>query len=97
VDPRAGLDDVEKLKFLPHRDLKSDLSVVQPVASRYPGCIIIIIIIIIIIRVFLGSNCVLLSWKQPSRFFLAYRGFLCSMSALQVKILLLLDVLQLLM
>jgi hypothetical protein len=35
VDPRAGLDDVEKRKFYPHRDLNSDPSVVQPVASRY--------------------------------------------------------------
>jgi hypothetical protein len=35
VSPRAGLDDVEKRNFLPHRDSNSDPSVVQPVASRY--------------------------------------------------------------
>jgi hypothetical protein len=35
VDPRAGLDDMEKWKFLPHRDWNSDSSVLQPVASRY--------------------------------------------------------------
>jgi hypothetical protein len=35
VDHRVGLDDVEKRKFLPnHRDLNSNPSVVQPVASR---------------------------------------------------------------
>jgi hypothetical protein len=33
--PRAGLDDVEKRKFLALRDSNSDPSVVQPVASRY--------------------------------------------------------------
>jgi hypothetical protein len=35
VDPRAGLDDVEKRKFLTYRDSNSDPSVVQPVSSRY--------------------------------------------------------------
>jgi hypothetical protein len=35
VEPRAGLDDVEKEKCFPHRDSNSDLSVVQPVASRH--------------------------------------------------------------
>jgi hypothetical protein len=36
VDLRAGLDDLEKTKFLrPYRDSNSDPSVVQPVASRY--------------------------------------------------------------
>jgi hypothetical protein len=35
VDPRAGPDDVEKRKLLPHRDSNSDPSVVYPVASRY--------------------------------------------------------------
>jgi hypothetical protein len=34
VGPRAGLDDVENRKFL-YEDSNSDLSVVQPVASRY--------------------------------------------------------------
>jgi hypothetical protein len=38
VDPRAGVGDMEKWKFLPHRDSNSDLSVVQPVASRYTDC-----------------------------------------------------------
>jgi hypothetical protein len=35
VDPRAGLDDMEKRKFLPYRDSNSDPSIVQPVGSRY--------------------------------------------------------------
>jgi hypothetical protein len=35
VDPRAGLDDVEKRKFLTLPELKLNSSVVQPVASRY--------------------------------------------------------------
>jgi hypothetical protein len=35
LGPRAGLDDVEKRKFLAIRDSNSDTSVVQPVASRY--------------------------------------------------------------
>jgi hypothetical protein len=34
VNPRVGLDDVEKRKFLPLPDSNSDPSVVQPVASR---------------------------------------------------------------
>jgi hypothetical protein len=37
VDPRAGLDDVEKRKFLTLRDSNSDPTAVQPVASRYSG------------------------------------------------------------
>jgi hypothetical protein len=35
VDPKAGLDDVEKKKFLPYRNSNSDPSVVKLVASRY--------------------------------------------------------------
>jgi hypothetical protein len=35
VDLRAGLDDLEKRKFLTAPGLNSDPSVVQPVASRY--------------------------------------------------------------
>jgi hypothetical protein len=35
MDPRAGLDEVEKRKFLHHWDSNSDPLVVQPVASRY--------------------------------------------------------------
>jgi hypothetical protein len=35
VDPGGGLDDMEKRKFLSHRDLNSNTLVVQPVASRY--------------------------------------------------------------
>jgi hypothetical protein len=35
VDPRAGLDDVEKRKCLTHRDSNPDPSVVQPVDSSY--------------------------------------------------------------
>jgi hypothetical protein len=35
VDPRAGLDDVEKRKFLALPGSNSDPSVVHPVASRY--------------------------------------------------------------
>jgi hypothetical protein len=38
VDPRAGLDNMEKRKFLPYRNSNSDLSVVQPVGSRYTDC-----------------------------------------------------------
>jgi hypothetical protein len=34
MDPRAGLDDVEKRNSWPYRDLNSDPSV-QPIASRY--------------------------------------------------------------
>jgi hypothetical protein len=35
VDIRAGLDDLEKRKFLTPPVLELDFSVVQPVASRY--------------------------------------------------------------
>jgi hypothetical protein len=35
VGPRAGLDDVEKKKFLTLLGLDPDSSVVQPVTSRY--------------------------------------------------------------
>jgi hypothetical protein len=35
VDPRAGLDDVEKRKFLTLPELELRPPVVQPVASRY--------------------------------------------------------------
>jgi hypothetical protein len=35
VDPIAGLDDVEKRKFLTLQGLELDPSVVQPVATRY--------------------------------------------------------------
>jgi hypothetical protein len=35
VEPRTGLDDVEKRKFLTLPDSKSDPSVFQPVASCY--------------------------------------------------------------
>jgi hypothetical protein len=35
VDPKVGLDDVEKRKFLHCQDSNSDPSVFQPVASRY--------------------------------------------------------------
>jgi hypothetical protein len=35
VRPRAGLDDVKKRKFLPHRDSNFNPLVVQPVPSRY--------------------------------------------------------------
>jgi hypothetical protein len=37
VDPRAGLDDLEKRKFLTLSGLELQPSVAQPVASRYPG------------------------------------------------------------
>jgi hypothetical protein len=40
VDPRAGLDYVEKRKFLAYRNSKSDPSIVQSVASRYTDCAI---------------------------------------------------------
>jgi hypothetical protein len=35
VDPRAGLDDWRSENSWPYRDLNSDSSVVQPIASRY--------------------------------------------------------------
>jgi hypothetical protein len=35
LDPRAGLDDVEKRKLLTPRDSNFNPSLVQPVASRY--------------------------------------------------------------
>jgi hypothetical protein len=35
MDPRAGLNDVEKLNLLTYRDSNSNNSVVQPVGSRY--------------------------------------------------------------
>jgi hypothetical protein len=38
VDPRAGLDDVEKRKFLTLPGLKLDPLVVQPIGSRYTDC-----------------------------------------------------------
>jgi hypothetical protein len=37
LDPRAGLDDVEKTKFFTLPNSNSGPSVVQPVASCYPG------------------------------------------------------------
>jgi hypothetical protein len=37
VNPRTGLDDMEKRKFLPHRDSNSDSSVIQLIVSRYTG------------------------------------------------------------
>jgi hypothetical protein len=40
VDPRAGLDDMAKWKFLTLPGLELRLSVVQPVASRYTDCAI---------------------------------------------------------
>jgi hypothetical protein len=38
VDPRAGLDDVEKIKSFPSRDF--DPTFVQTAASRYTDCAI---------------------------------------------------------
>jgi hypothetical protein len=35
MDPRAGLDDMEKLKFLTYRDSNPNPSIALPVASRY--------------------------------------------------------------
>jgi hypothetical protein len=39
VNPRAGLDDVEKSNW-PYRDSNSEPFVAQPVASRYTDCAI---------------------------------------------------------
>jgi hypothetical protein len=39
VDPKAGLDYVEKRKSCIYRESNSDLSVVQSVDSRYPGSV----------------------------------------------------------
>jgi hypothetical protein len=41
VDPRVGLDDVEKRKSLTVPEL--DSSVVQPIASRYSGSLPVIV------------------------------------------------------
>jgi hypothetical protein len=57
VNPRAGLDDMEKLKFLPHRDSNSDPSVVQPVASHYTDCAVNITTINLIFEVFTANKC----------------------------------------
>jgi hypothetical protein len=38
--PRTGLDDVERRKIF-YWDSNSDLSAVKPVASRYPGRVMI--------------------------------------------------------
>jgi hypothetical protein len=35
MDPRTGLDDVERRKFLTLQGLELDPSAVQPAASRY--------------------------------------------------------------
>jgi hypothetical protein len=40
VDPRAGVDDVVKVKFLTTPELELDPSVVQPVANSYTDCAI---------------------------------------------------------
>jgi hypothetical protein len=40
VGPRAGLDDVERRKFLTLPGFELDPLVVQPVASRYTDCAI---------------------------------------------------------
>jgi hypothetical protein len=40
VDPRAGLDDVEKRKFLTLPGLELRPLALQPVASRYTDCAI---------------------------------------------------------
>jgi hypothetical protein len=40
VDPRAGLDDMERRKYLPPPGLELRHVVVQPVASRYTDCAI---------------------------------------------------------
>jgi hypothetical protein len=41
VDPRAGLDDMEKWKLLTPPGLELNLSVGRPVASRYTDCAIL--------------------------------------------------------
>jgi hypothetical protein len=38
VDPRAGLNDMEKRKFLTLLELKLNPSAIQPIASRYTDC-----------------------------------------------------------
>jgi hypothetical protein len=40
MGPRAGLDDMEKFKFLSLPGLEIEHSAVQPVASRYTDCVI---------------------------------------------------------
>jgi hypothetical protein len=43
VDPRDGVDDMEKRKFLTPYGLELRPSVVQPVASRYTDCYTVIV------------------------------------------------------
>jgi hypothetical protein len=38
MGPRAGLDNMEKRKFLSYWDLNSNPSVIQPVGSYYTDC-----------------------------------------------------------
>jgi hypothetical protein len=40
VGPRTDLDNVERRKSCPYQDSNSDLSAVQPTASRYTDCTI---------------------------------------------------------
>jgi hypothetical protein len=42
VVPRAGVEDMEKRKFLTLLGLNSDLSIVQPIASCYTDCNILV-------------------------------------------------------
>jgi hypothetical protein len=42
VGPRAGLDDVEKRKFLTLLGLKLNPSVIQPIAKHYTDCAILV-------------------------------------------------------
>jgi hypothetical protein len=51
VDPRAGLDNVEKRKFLTPPGLNFDLSVVQPVASRYTEVVVVVVVAVVVIVV----------------------------------------------
>jgi hypothetical protein len=39
MGPRADLDEIEKIIILPCRESNSDPSVLEPLASRYPGSI----------------------------------------------------------
>jgi hypothetical protein len=43
VDPKAGLDDVGKRKFLTLPGLELDLLVIQPIASRYTDYTILVL------------------------------------------------------
>jgi hypothetical protein len=49
MGPRAGLDDVERRKFLTLQYSNSDPSLVQPVANRYIDCAIMALLLLLLL------------------------------------------------